>query len=177
MQDENVVVMVAWRLCSLLLGILWLFASAALADSLFSTLDLKPCDAAAIDAGTSSSSTTPCLVRVDMVQLDRVRRRIEDGREASLTFNLAADVSYRVIVEHTAPTSSGYTLAGRIADMPEGRMVLVVNGDILACTLWTRHGAYTIRTQGAGVHVVEKVDPSQAPSLAEPRTVPYPNHR
>ena len=168
--------MIASRPC-LLIGALWLsvLASAASADGLFSTLDPKPRDGRAIDGVASATHAMQRLVRVDEAKLDHARREVEDGRLASLTFNLAADVSYRVIVEHSAPTSSGYSLAGRIADMPEGRMVLVVNGAILAGTLWTRDGIYAIRTEGAGVHILEKVDPSQAPPLAEPRVLPYPN--
>ena len=155
-----------------LIGSVWLasVANAAPAEELFSSLGGQVLEGSTLEAPGKGS--LPRLVRVRKALLDAARGEVELGREPSLVLNLAEDAVYRVIVEHTAPTSSGYSLAGRIADMPAGRMVLVVNGDILAGTVWTRHGAYTIRTESTGVYAVEKVDPKKALPLAEPRVLP-----
>ena len=165
----------AWRSHWLLIGGLWLCsaANAAPEEGLFSSLGGQTLEDSAVEAG--AMAPLPRLVRVDTAKLNDVRREVEHGGEPSLILNLAEDAIYRVMVESTAPTSSGYSLAGRIADMPEGRMVLVVNGDILAGTVWTRHGTYTIRTEGAGVCALEKVDPAKALPLAEPRVLSYPS--
>ena len=109
------------------------------------------------------------VVRVDGAQLDRARRLVQQRRAAPALLNLLDDAVVRVVFERTASTASGYSLAGRIADPPSGRVVLVVNGDVLAGRVWTPQASYRIRTRGAGLHVVEKVDPSSTLPLAEPR--------
>ena len=109
------------------------------------------------------------LVRVDGTQLDHARRLVQRRRAAPALFNLLDDAVFHVVFERTASTASGYSLAGRIADVPSGRVVLVVNGDVLAGRVWTPQASYRIRSRGADLHIVEKVDPASALPLAEPR--------
>ena len=109
------------------------------------------------------------VVRVDGAQLDRARRLVQQRRAAPALLNLLDDAVFHVVFERTTSTASGYSLAGRIADAPSSRVVLVVNGDVLAGRVWTPEASYRIRTRGGGLHVVEKVDPSSTLPLAEPR--------
>ena len=160
----------AWPL--LLAGLLW--AGNGLgneaAPSLFSP---------AVAVGANSRNAPPAtstppmpaprrLVRVDGAQLDQARRLVERRGEAALLLNLLDDAVLQVVVERTAPTQSGYSLAGRVADPPGGRVVLVVNGEVLAGAVWTPRASYKIRTRGAGLHSIERVDPSSRLPLAEP---------
>ena len=109
------------------------------------------------------------LVRVDGAQLDHARRLVQRHRAAPALLNLLDDAVFHVVFERTASTASGYSLAGRIADVPSGRVVLVVNGDVLAGRVWTPQASYSIRNRGADLHIVEKVDPASALPLAVPR--------
>ena len=124
------------------------------------------------DAGRlfrSELGAQPRMVRVDSAQLDHARQLVQQRQPAPALFNLLDDTVFHVVFERTAPTASGYTLAGRIADVPSGRVVLVVNGGVLAGRIWTPQASYRIRARGADLHVIEKVDPSSALRLAEPR--------
>lgn len=47
-------------------------------------------------------------------------------------------------------------------------MTLVVNGDVVAGTVWTLASTYRIRPAGAGLHAVSEVDPAQLRPLGEP---------
>ena len=108
------------------------------------------------------------LVRVEWALLEQARHLVELRGEAALLFNLSNAAVLPVVFEHGAPTKSGYSLAGRVADAAGGRVVLVVSGEVLAGVLWTPQASYRIRTRGAGLHSIERVDAAAAPPLANP---------
>lgn len=108
------------------------------------------------------------LVRVNRAQLEQAQRLVERRGSAALPLNLFDDAVLQVVFERRAPTRSGYSLAGRVADPPGGRVVLVVNGEVLAGAVWTPSASYRIRSRGPGLHEVERVHPSSRLPLAEP---------
>ena len=88
--------------------------------------------------------------------------------------NLFDDVVFTGIVEHVEPTSSGYSLWGRLDGVELGTMTLVVNGSVVAGTVRTPEAVYTIRTAGAGAYVIRQIDESLLPPLGEPLRGPLP---
>lgn len=108
------------------------------------------------------------LVRARGAQLEQARRLVERRGAAALPLNLFDDVVLQVVFERSAPTRSGYSLAGRVADPPGGRVVLVVNGEVLAGAVWTPLANYRIRTRSPGLHEIERVHPFSRLPLAEP---------
>ena len=112
------------------------------------------------------------LVQVEWALLEQARRQVEQRGEAALLFNLSDAAALPVVFEHGAPTKSGYSLAGRIADASGGRVVLAVNGELLAGAVWTPQANYRIRSLGGGLHSIERVDATAAPPLAEPWVPP-----
>ena len=71
------------------------------------------------------------IVRIDFAQLDVARKEVVRGRPAHLALNLFDEVSFGVIVERTARTSSVYSMSGRLEGVPFGTMALVLNGRIM----------------------------------------------
>ena len=72
-------------------------------------------------------------VRVHIDRLGELREQIAAHRERpQVLLNLFEGVAFRAVFEHTAPTSSGYSLSGRLEDVRWGTVTLVVNGDIVA---------------------------------------------
>ena len=153
---------------SLLVGALFVAggANAATPEGLFSqVVGARPADGDARRLLRAQQR----VVRVDGAQLDDARRLVQQRGAAPVLFNLLDDAVFHVVFERTEPTASGYSLAGRIVDVPGGRVVLVVNGDVLAGRVWTPQASYRVRTLGADLHIVEKVDLSSTLPLAEPR--------
>ena len=101
------------------------------------------------------------MVRIDFEQLGAVRKEVLAQRPAHLALNLFEGVSFRVVLERTAPTSSGYSLSGRLEGVPFGTMALVLNGRIVMGKVRTLEAVYTIRTLGAGTYVIERTDPTE----------------
>lgn len=93
---------------------------------------------------------------------------------ATLRLNLFDDVEFTAIVESTRPTSSGYSLLGRIQQADSATMALVVNGEVVAGTVRTTEAIYRIRTAGKGVYSITQLDPSKERKGAEPVIVPPP---
>ena len=92
--------------------------------------------------------------------------------EPTLVLNLFEDVAFRAHVDSEAPTfSGGYSLSGRLAGEPLGSVTLVVNGDIVAGTVRTLRGTYSVETTAGGLYAVSEVDP---PELVEHFEVPEP---
>ena len=108
------------------------------------------------------------LVQVEWALLEQARRQVELRGEAALLFNVMEAAALPVVFEHWAPTKWGYSLAGRVADALGGRVVLAVHGELMAGALWTPTANYRIRSRGAGLHSIERVDATDAPPLAEP---------
>ena len=100
------------------------------------------------------------VAAIDFGQLAAARSEVAQGRPSNLRLNLFADAEFQAIFERTAPTASGHTLTGRLADDPLSTLVLAVNGDELAGMVWGVDGIYTIRGAGGGVSI-RQLDPSR----------------
>ena len=101
------------------------------------------------------------IVRIDFGQLDTARKEVLAGRPAHLALNLFDGASFRVIVDRTAPTSSGYSLSGRLEGIPFGTMTLVRNGSVVMGKVRTLDAVYTIRSVGAGTYVISRTEPME----------------
>ena len=109
------------------------------------------------------------IVGIAKEQLARARSQASAGSATRLRLNLLAGVDMTAVIERTARTSRGYSLAGHIAGMEEvSNVVLVVNGAVVMGDVWTPKGHYTIRTAGGGSYLIEKTDPTKRKPLAEP---------
>ena len=97
---------------------------------------------------------------VDVGQLETARLSAERRRPHRLNLNLFADAEFEAEFERSAATASGYTLTGRLADQPLSTVVLAVNGDWVAGTVWSSGGRYAVRPLGGGVAEVRQLDPS-----------------
>ena len=109
------------------------------------------------------------IVGIAKEQLARARGQASAGSATRLRLNLLAGVDMTAVIERTARTSRGYSLAGHIAGMEEvSNVVLVVNSAVVVGDVWTPQGHYTIRTAGGGSYLIEKTDPTKRKPLAEP---------
>ena len=109
------------------------------------------------------------IVGIAKEQLARARDQASAGGATRLRLNLLAGVDMTAVIERTARTSRGYSLAGHIAGMEEvSNVVLVVNGAVVMGDVWTPQGHYTIRTAGGGSYLIEKTDPAERKPLGEP---------
>ena len=109
------------------------------------------------------------IVGIAKEQLARARSQARAGSAARLRLNLLAGVDMTAVIERTAPTSRGYSLAGHIAGMEKvSNVVLVVNGAVIVGDVWTPKGHYTIRAAGGGSYLIEKTDPADRKPLCEP---------
>ncbi len=105
------------------------------------------------------------LARVDDEILESTRLVAGQGiAPASLRLNLFEDVLLRAVVDRTGPTSAGYWLSGRVEGTPLSSVTLVVNGDVVAGTVRTLAGTFSIRTVGDdGVLAIREIDLSARP--------------
>lgn len=99
------------------------------------------------------------IVRMDFAQLEAARKEVLEGRPTHLALNLFDEVSFRAIVERTAPTSSGYSLSGRLEGVPFGTMALVLNDRVVMGKVRTLDAVYTIRSAGAGAYMIQRAQP------------------
>ncbi len=134
---------------------------------------LEPRTGAKDDASGGKSLDTPAaqrrIVGIAKDQLARARGQASAGSATRLRLNLLDGVDMTAVIERTAPTSRGYSLAGHIAGMKDvSNVVLVVNGAVVVGDVWTPQGHYTIRTAGGGSYLIEKTDPTKRKPLAEP---------
>ena len=97
---------------------------------------------------------------VDLGRLEAARLDAERRRPHRLNLNLFADAEFDAVFERSAATASGYTLTGRLADESMSTVVLAVNGDWVAGTVWSPGGRYAVRPLGGGVAEVRQLDPS-----------------
>ncbi len=141
-------------------------AVAALGGSLFRSI-------APNERGTPSHRAGGVLDRATLrrreVSVDfRTLARVADGERTALRLNLFDDLVLMGIIERRTSTySGGYALSGRLAGVPEGTVTLVVNGRVVAGTVRFPGATYSIRSSGAGRHVVLQADPSQLPQGCE----------
>ena len=135
-------------------------AVAALGGSLFRSIALN-------ERGTPSHRAGGVLDRATLRRREvsvnfRTLARVADGERTALRLNLFDDLVLMGIIERRTWTySGGYALSGRLAGVPEGTVTLVVNGRVVAGTVRFPGATYSIRSSGAGRHVVLQVDPSQ----------------
>lgn len=130
----------------------------------------------------SSPELRSRIAAIDFGQLAAARSEVAQGRPSNLRFNLFADAEFEAVIERTEPTASGHTLTGRLADDPLSAVVLAVNGDHIAGTVWSPDGMHDIRTLGAGPAVIRQLDPAalgrcgvgEAPPTARPDASPLP---
>ena len=97
--------------------------------------------------------------RMDVGRLAAARRDVERGSPTRLNLNLFADAEFEAVMERTAPTASGYTLTGRLAGDPLSMVVMAVNGDHMAGTVWSSRGVHSIRATG-GVAEIRQLNPA-----------------
>ena len=117
-------------------------------------------DIAEID--TSSMVMRSRTVDIDIGQLAAARDAVSQQNATNLKLNLFADAEFEAVFERTAATESGYSLSGRLKDMPLSTVTLVVNGDVVAGWIHTLDAAYAVRTAIDG-YVIRQVDMSNFP--------------
>ena len=123
----------------------------------------------------SSGELRSRSARMDLGRLSAARMEVEQGSPSRLSLNLFADAEFEAVIERTAPTASGYTLTGRLADEPLSMVVVAVHGEHVAGTVWSSRGVYSIRARG-GISVMRQLDPAtfgrcgvgEAPSTSRP---------
>lgn len=101
----------------------------------------------------------------DMLALARASVSEPTRSPAKLTLNLFDDAVLTAIVDRTAPTSSGYSLSGRIEGMELGTMTLVVNGSVVAGSVRTPVGTFQIMSVGKQLYAISEVDESKLPPV------------
>ena len=114
----------------------------------------------ALGGAASSAELRSRVAEVDLGQLESARLGVEGRRQVRLGLNLFADAAFDAVFEQSAPTASGYTLTGRLADDPMSTVALAVSGEWVVGTVWSPHGRYVIRPLGGGVASVRQLDPS-----------------
>lgn len=139
----------------------------------------SPIEQRGVRAVSASSPNQPTvrqrLVSIDFGMLAAMRSAaVRQTVPTTLKLNLFDDVEFTAIVESTHPTSSGYSLLGRIQQVDLATMALVVNGEVVAGTVRTTEATYRIRTAGKGVYSITQLDPSKQGKGAEPVIVPPP---
>ena len=114
------------------------------------------------------------IAAIDFGQLAAARLEAAQGRPSNLRLNLFADAEFEAVIERTEPTSTGHTLTGRLAGDPLSTVVLAVNGDHIAGTVWSADGMHDIRTPGAGPAVIRQLDPAALRRCEVGETPPAP---
>ena len=99
------------------------------------------------------------IAAIDFGQLAAARSEIGQGHPSNLRLNLFTDANFQAVFERTAPTTSGYTLTGRLADDPLSTVVLAVNNSTVAGAVSGLDGFYSIRGGVGGVSV-QQMDPA-----------------
>ena len=107
----------------------------------------------------SSGELRSRSARMDLGRLSSARLDAERGNPVRLRLNLFADAEFEAVIERTAPTASGYTLTGHLADEPLSMVVVAVNGEHVAGTVWSSRGFHSIRATGTAA-LVRQLDPA-----------------
>ena len=101
----------------------------------------------------------------DMLALSRASAGRPATPPATLTLNLFDDTVLTAVIEQVAPTSSGYSLSGRIEASEPSSVILVVNGTVVAGSVRTLEGTYRIRSVGKRLYAISEVDESKLPPI------------
>ena len=106
-------------------------------------------------------------VTIDFDMLEVAKASVSEPTQspAKLTLNLFDDVVLTAIVYRTAPTSSGYSLSGRIEGMELGTMTLVVNDSVVAGSVRTPVGTFRIMSVDKWLYAISEVDESKLPPV------------
>ena len=167
----------------LLLALPALAASAAAAaqnDRLFSLPQIESAGVAATQSVGARSGEAPVFhggatlrerhadIAFGLLDAARAAHATDPERGGSLELNLFEDVSFNAVALRAAPTSSGYSLAGRLEGVPGGTLTLVVNGDIVIGTVRAPPAIYAIETTDGGAARIREVDPSVLLPPGEP---------
>ena len=100
-------------------------------------------------------------MRIDIDRLAAIREEIAaQGESPQVLINLFEGVTLPAVFVRTAPTSSGYSLFGRLSESRWGTMTLVVNDGVVAGVVRMPASTYLIRPVGVGVQAVEQVEPA-----------------
>ena len=103
----------------------------------------------------SSAELRSRIAAIDFGQLAAAHSEVAQGRPSNLRLNLFADAEFEAVFERTAPTATGHTLTGRLADDPLSTVVLAVNGDFVSGIVLGSDGMmHDIRTLGAGAALI-----------------------
>ena len=164
---------------------LWLIAVLCVASSafaqasdLFTSVDDPPAQPSVDDSETTLRTTAAVpnwggetlrhrRMRIDFGALEEVRAALADGESPTMGVNLFEDLRFEAIDLRTAPTATGYSLAGSLRNIPHGTLTLVVNGEVVAGTVRTPLATFKIDSSRGPVHI-RQVDPSTLPKLADP---------
>ena len=163
-------------------GVAWLAWLLAVAPAAGATADIR---AALVSATTAAPTTVPRVpaalppahsLGIDLARLGEARQRVAQQGDARLTLTLnpgdgGPPRPVTVLVSRSTSTPRGYALAGGVEGEDGGRCVLVVNGSLLAGTLWLPDGVFSIGTVAEGDYVATRVPRRRLP-LAPPRLPP-----
>ena len=133
-------------------------------------------------AGKFAGIDTPSMVMrsrtvdIDFGQLAAARDAVSQENSVNLKLNLFADVEFEAVFEQTVPTESGYSLSGRLKDMPLSTVALVVNGDVVAGWIHALDAVYAVRTVIDG-YVIRQVDMSNFPGCGLEKLLARPAFR
>ena len=103
---------------------------------------------------------------MDFGRLAAAHSEVARGRPHPVRLNLFADADFDAVFERTAPTASGYTLTGRLADDPLGTVVLAVNGGHMSGLVWGVRGRHSIQAWGGGGALIRHEVPGNSPVCA-----------
>ena len=130
-------------------------------------IDVQRTDPIRTTAAAPAGREDQRLVRIDHGVLTAARADATRG-VGRMTLNLDDGQALEAIVERTAPTTSGYSLSGRIASASASAMTWVANGELVMGTIWTPAAIYEIVPVAGGVHAIRQVDQSADRPLGEP---------
>ena len=88
----------------------------------------------------------------DVALLEATRTQVVEQGKSTLLLNLFADIEFEAVFNRSTPTATGFALSGRVAAHEASAVTLVVNGDVLAGTVWAPSGTY--RITGTSEHIV-----------------------
>lgn len=115
-----------------------------------------------VASGVGDAPLRSRLVTINAAALEQVRSAVvQRAPTAPLVFNLFDDTTFNVIIDSQAPTfSGGYSISGRLADQPLSSVTLVVNGDVVAGSVRTLEGTYSIESADDGLYAIKELDPA-----------------
>lgn len=80
----------------------------------------------------------------NIVRLEAARADVLAGREARLLLNLMENVEFEAVFDRSSATMTGFALSGRLATHGASSVTVVLNGDVLAGTIWAPDGTFRI---------------------------------